>query len=176
MKFKDKSYRIGEIASFYGISLDAARLYDRKGIISPDKDKDNNYRYYSREDLVTMDYVFKMRRMEFSLDDIKKILNENSLLDMGDIVEAREKEIVERIEELEKKLRLIKDYRYKLDYCVKNLDRIDIVDALILFALIYTTVCTKPWSALINCHLRQFLFLRCFRRKILKLFLRKIVH
>ena len=54
MKIKVKNYRIGEIASFYGISLDAARLYDKKGILSPVKDTSNNYRSYSREDLVTM--------------------------------------------------------------------------------------------------------------------------
>jgi len=129
MKIKVKNYRIGEIASFYGISLDAARLYDKKGILSPVKDTSNNYRSYSREDLVTMDYIIKMRKMEFSLDEINAMLNEDSLSDMRDAVTARASEIGERIEELQLKLALLRDYRDKLDYCVDHQHRIEVVEA-----------------------------------------------
>lgn len=126
MKYKVKNYRVGELASYYGLTSDAVRLYDRKGILSPGKNDINNYRMYTREDFVTMDYVMRMRRMELSLDDIRSILNEDSLPDIRGVIRRHESELSARISDLNKKLELLHDYEELLDICIEGFDKIEI--------------------------------------------------
>ena len=57
MKYKLDDYKVGEIAKFYGVSVDTVRFYDRKGVLRPEKKTDNNYRSYNKEEFITMDYI-----------------------------------------------------------------------------------------------------------------------
>ena len=40
MKYKLDDYKVGEIAKFYGVSVDTVRFYDRKGVLKPEKKSD----------------------------------------------------------------------------------------------------------------------------------------
>ena len=75
MKYELKDYHIGEVAKFYGLTVDAVRLYDKKGILSPPKNNETNYRIYSKEDFVTMDYVMRLRRMDIPLESIRDMMH-----------------------------------------------------------------------------------------------------
>jgi DNA-binding transcriptional MerR regulator len=46
----EKSFRIGEIAKITGSAQSAMRFYEERGIIEPDKDRDNRYRLYGPAD------------------------------------------------------------------------------------------------------------------------------
>ena len=128
MKYKVKNYRVGELAEYYGITPDAVRLYDRKGILSPGKNDVNNYRMYSREDFVTMDYVMRMRKLELSLDDIRSILNEDSLNDIRGVIRRHERELSSRIDDLKRKRDMLHDYEELLDICIERFDQIDTLE------------------------------------------------
>ena len=56
MKIQNKQYTAGDLARFYGLSLDTIRLYDRKGILPAQKKTDSDYRLYTRTDLLTLDH------------------------------------------------------------------------------------------------------------------------
>ena len=54
----DKSeYLVGELAEYFGVSNDTLRLYDKKGICSPQKNETNHYRTYSREDFILLEFA-----------------------------------------------------------------------------------------------------------------------
>lgn len=79
MKYQVKDYYVKELADYYGISAQAVRLYDKKGLLPSDKNEVNGYRTYTREDVVTMDYICRLKKMHFSLEEIRRIMNEEPL-------------------------------------------------------------------------------------------------
>ena len=50
---KTGGYLIGDVAQMVGLSRDALRFYEKKGIIKSRK-KENGYRYYLEEDILRM--------------------------------------------------------------------------------------------------------------------------
>ncbi|MFT4007214.1 MAG: MerR family transcriptional regulator [Lacrimispora sp.] len=72
-----KKYSIGEVSSRLGLSRDTLRFYEKKGIIQPEK-QDNGYRAYTYEDIRKLLNVMFYRRLNFSLEDINRILYKNS--------------------------------------------------------------------------------------------------
>ncbi len=73
-----KYYSIGEVSDRLGISRDALRFYEKKGIIQPKKEK-NGYRTYTYDDLYKLSSIIFYRRLNFSLEDIYQILYHSSL-------------------------------------------------------------------------------------------------
>ena len=53
---KKTEYLIGDVAQMVGLSRDALRFYEKKGVINARK-KDNGYRYYSEEDIYKLMYI-----------------------------------------------------------------------------------------------------------------------
>lgn len=129
MKYELKDYHIGEIAKFYGLSVDAVRLYDKKGILTPAKDGETRYRIYSKEDLVTMDYVMRMRRLDISLDRIRQMMYDTDLESIQRIVLEKENEVSAQIQMLQKKEKLLRDYRRKVEACIANMGKVEIVQS-----------------------------------------------
>lgn len=76
MKIPLKKYRVGELAGFYGISADTVRLYDNKGLLFSRKNDRNNYREFTRDDLIVMDNILRLRMLGFSLADIGSIMGD----------------------------------------------------------------------------------------------------
>lgn len=67
--------RIGEIADFFGISLKAMRLYEKKGIIKPAyTDQMTGYRYYTANQVQQLNALIELKALGFSLNEIKSIM------------------------------------------------------------------------------------------------------
>lgn len=67
-------WTVNQISKLSKISTDSLRYYDKMGIISP-KRKENGYRYYDERDLILLKYTTVMKYAQFSLAEIKLILN-----------------------------------------------------------------------------------------------------
>lgn len=68
-------YRIGDVAELVGLSRDALRFYEKKGVITARK-KDNGYRYYSESDIYKLMYILYQRKMNTSLEEIENQISE----------------------------------------------------------------------------------------------------
>ena len=67
--------RIGEIAAFYNVSRKAIRLYEKKGLLTPEvTDPETGYRYYSADQVKQLDALLELKALGFSLVEIKSIL------------------------------------------------------------------------------------------------------
>lgn len=128
MKFKLDDYYVSELAKFYGVSADTIRVYDRRGIISPAKNEDNNYRVYTKEDFVTMDYVMRLRRLDIPLEGIRYILESGEIGETHRVISEREKELEMEIQALLKQQRQLQFYHKKIKECMANLGKIEIVN------------------------------------------------
>ena len=114
MKYKLDDYKVGEVARFYGISVDAVRFYDRKGVLTPEKKKDNNYRSYNKEEFITMDYIMRLRSLGVSIESIKRMVINMTLGNTLEVISETEEEIEIQIAELEMRRRMIRGYKAEL--------------------------------------------------------------
>ena len=102
-------YSIGEVARTLGISTQAIRYYDRKGIIKPKYiNPQTGYRYYNWQQFRILNNIKYMQSLGFKLHDIDFIIKNNDIPYMI------------------KKLNILKnDYTFAIDEIKKKIDTID---------------------------------------------------
>ena len=67
-------YTIGQLAKLAGISTKTLRVYERKGLLVPERNADNSYRLYGEEAVRTLEKIQLMKYLDFSLDQIAEFL------------------------------------------------------------------------------------------------------
>ncbi|MEF9958644.1 MAG: MerR family transcriptional regulator [Niameybacter sp.] len=120
-----KHYLIGDVAKLLPISKDTLRYYDKLGIVSPKKSTQNNYRYYTREDLLALSYVLILRDLELSLEEIKGLICNNSLEGFHLLLDRQEQVInakLTKLQRLKKNLCFFKDDILKVQNHFRKID------------------------------------------------------
>ena len=92
-------YKIGEIASLYGIGTDSLRYYEEIGILKPARD-DNGYRMYNIGDIRTLNVLRELRSIGFSMEEIKAHLADFNLQKTLDLFQAEIEAIDRKTAEL----------------------------------------------------------------------------
>ncbi|WP_425416114.1 MerR family transcriptional regulator [Oricola indica] len=69
---QNKTYRIGELAAEFGVTLRALRFYEDKGLLSPTRI--GRTRVYSCKDRVRLKLITLGKRVGLSLFDIKRLI------------------------------------------------------------------------------------------------------
>lgn len=73
---------IGEFSRVCKVSTKTLRYYAEIGLILPSKiNPENNYRYYTIEQLDTMLLINRLKSYQFSLEEIKEIMDSRELID-----------------------------------------------------------------------------------------------
>lgn len=102
---------IGEFSKICGVSTKTLRYYDEIGLIKPDEiNPENGYRFYSINQLKKMLFINRMKSYQFSLEEIKTIveLEEDQLEEkLCSALNHKRKEIQEKIDTLEDTLKQI---------------------------------------------------------------------
>ncbi|HJB08182.1 MAG TPA: MerR family transcriptional regulator [Candidatus Enterocloster faecavium] len=115
---REAEYQIGDVAKIVGLSCDALRFYEKKGIIKARK-KENGYRCYSQEDLYKLMYIVYHRKMNASLEEIDGILGK-------DVKEGLLKDhVMHRLKEEEEELRRHYQAIARLRLVAQDLDSIE---------------------------------------------------
>jgi DNA-binding transcriptional MerR regulator len=68
------NYTVNELAKLASVSVRTLHHYDAIGLLSPQRHPKNEYRLYDERDLLLLQQILFFRELEFSLDDIKKIV------------------------------------------------------------------------------------------------------
>ncbi|MBE6036587.1 MAG: MerR family transcriptional regulator [Clostridiales bacterium] len=98
---EDKNYYlIGKVSTLCNVPIKTLRYYDKIGLLVPKYRKDNNYRYYTQEQLLTLFMIRKLRLLGIPIKDIKQIVDSGDPADMGAILRERLKAISHDIETL----------------------------------------------------------------------------
>ena len=65
-------YKIGEFSKLTDLSIKTLRYYDEINILKPSKiDNFTNYRYYEEKDLERLKKILYLKRLGFTLEEIK---------------------------------------------------------------------------------------------------------
>lgn len=70
-----KYWSIKEVSELYNINSNKLRFYEKKGLIRPDRDPENGYRRYGKEDLVRIQMILTYRLLELPVERIKTLLD-----------------------------------------------------------------------------------------------------
>jgi len=90
-------YKIGDVSGILGISSDLIRYYEEKGVVSPTKDPNNNYRYYDTWDINYLIDCLWYKNFGFGIEQIANMVSECSY---GEILERLEKKGVDMLAEI----------------------------------------------------------------------------
>lgn len=83
-------YTISQFSKLCNLTVKALRYYDTEGMLKPSFRKaENQYRYYSDEDLKTAQMIHYLRSLEFSIMEIKDILDNNEGEDLSYILQEK---------------------------------------------------------------------------------------
>jgi len=115
-------YTIGELTKLTGLTRRSLRFYETRGLLVPEKRQDNKYRSYSEKNLDRVSRIQFFKKLGFSLDEIKKILNildkEEMLPEVEDALKNRREKCLREIKELNNQektigqfLEILKNYR-----------------------------------------------------------------
>ena len=105
-------YKIGEFSQISRLSVKTLHYYDEENILKPDYiDDETGYRYYRKLSLEKAETIKLLRRLEFSIEEIRAIIcNVSSDDEMADALSARMIEIrskKEHYSQIEKEINLI---------------------------------------------------------------------
>ena len=81
--------RIGEVASRAGVSIQAVRLYERRGLLKRAKRLSSGYRDYPADAVAFIRFIKKAQEHGFTLDEIKSLIHMREL-SSDTATEARE--------------------------------------------------------------------------------------
>lgn len=70
------AYTVNQLAKLSGVTVRTLHYYDEIGLLKPSFLGDNNYRYYQDEELLILQQILFYRKLNFSLNDIQKILGD----------------------------------------------------------------------------------------------------
>lgn len=103
MNLQEK-YSIGEVEKICNIPIKTLRYYDSIKLVIPSfRDAESNYRYYSKEQMVTICIVRKLRMLGFGLKEIHNIINDNKAHILEESIDSKLVEISEEIKKLQQK-------------------------------------------------------------------------
>lgn len=66
--------RIGEVAAGAGVSVQAVRLYERRGLLKPARRLSSGYRDYSAEAVAFVRFIKRAQQHGFTLEEIKSLV------------------------------------------------------------------------------------------------------
>lgn len=98
--------RIKQLAQASGTTEQTIRYYESIGVLPPPRRLPNGYRDYDQTDIERLAFVAGLRRLDFSLDDIREIL---AMRELGEapcsvvlkLLQEKRQEIAQRISELQ---------------------------------------------------------------------------
>ena len=112
---KDKYYSIGRVSEICNIPIKTLRYYDKINVMVPNlRQENNNYRYYSHDQMVRLFIIKRLRYLGFSLEEVKNILKENDIKNIEVIVEEKRNSIKAEIDELNKKYEEVATFKNKI--------------------------------------------------------------
>ena len=107
-------YKIGDVARVLGVSTDILRYYERKGVVTPEKDEHNDYRYYDSWHINFLTDCLWFKNFGFSIEQIADIVRIPNAGEIGQLFSMKEDELRDHIRRCELLLKRSAEHRESL--------------------------------------------------------------
>lgn len=109
-------YSIGEMSKLFNVPVSTLRHYHNKGVFIADYiDEESNYRYYSSEQFELLNNIINLRHGKVPLEKIKEFTTKGDISSLVKAFAEQEKELQNKIEELEEAKKSIETRREYLE-------------------------------------------------------------
>ena len=122
-----EKFLIGELARIFSISSDTLRHYDKLGLLKPEHDSNNNYRYYDIRSMFKLSRILFLKNLGISLGEINDYMknkNRERLLSMlrkkNEEIDARINQLMNLRHKISSKLDLLESVENRLDQISLN--------------------------------------------------------
>lgn len=122
-------YKIGDVARILGVSPDLLRYYEKKGVVSPAKDENNDYRYYDSWDINFLMDCLWFKNFGFSIEQVADIVRIPSTAALSEMLCGKEEELRATIARCQLLLRRSEEHRRDLAKIDSLLYRCEICDS-----------------------------------------------
>ena len=110
-----RKFSIREVSEICNIPSKTLRYYDEIALVVPEfRDESSRYRYYSKDQIITLCIIRKLRKMGFGLKAIQCIISGNTATDLERNIETKLDEIAEEINNLERTYYSMKAFMERL--------------------------------------------------------------
>ena len=113
-------YAIGELCEAFGVTARALRFYEDEQLISPERR--GTSRFYSDRDRARLSWILRGKRVGFSLNEIREMLD---LYDVGDHRQTQRRVTIERCRQ---KIAALRRQKHDIDTTISELE--DFLDTL----------------------------------------------
>lgn len=103
-------YTAGELAKLLGVTARTVRFYDEKRLLIPCGYSKGGYRLYNEDSARRLQKIIMLRFLDFSLEQIQKIMQEESL-DLTQSLEEQESLLLEKKEHIERMIVAVRDMK-----------------------------------------------------------------
>lgn len=90
----------GEVASIMNVTKNTLFHYDKIGLFSPEIKKDNDYRYYSSQQLDLLDAILWLRELDMPLEEIKQFIRNRTPEKLLKLFEVEEELAAQQLRKL----------------------------------------------------------------------------
>ena len=109
---------IGKAAKLSNLTIKAVRYYANIGLVKPQQNIFSGYREYTNEEVAKLKFIGKARKFDFSINECKELL---SLYEDKNRTSKEVKKItLEKISQIENKLKDLNDLKKELSYLANN--------------------------------------------------------
>ena len=102
----EETYYANEFASLAGVTRRTLHYYDEAGLLKPSLYTDANHRLYQREDLLRLQQILTLKRMGFSLAEIRRLLS-SPAYDVRQSLRIQKEAIEQQIKQLRQAARAL---------------------------------------------------------------------
>ncbi|QJW48137.1 MerR family DNA-binding transcriptional regulator [bacterium BFN5] len=125
----NEKWTIGEVAKLFDVSTDTLRYYEKLGLFSSHKNKENGYRYYSYDEIIILMDILFFRNLELPVKEIKRIITKLDVSDIKEILYSSHNIVEHRIQELMKLQNLIYQAASQYELCEELVGKFQFVSA-----------------------------------------------
>ena len=110
-----RKFSIREVSEICNFPSKTLRYYDEIGLVVPAfRDESSRYRYYGKDQIITLCIIRKLRKMGFGLKAIQCIITGNTATDLERNIETKLEELEEEISNLERTYYSMKAFMERL--------------------------------------------------------------
>ena len=103
------TYKTSQLLSILGVSRDALRYYEMKGIVKPNQDETNNYRQYDDYDIYTLLVMDFYKKRNLSTNEVRELQKGKTIDELGMLLEKKDEQLEEDIRNKQYMLQKIRE-------------------------------------------------------------------
>lgn len=123
------NYKIGDVSRILGISTDLLRYYEKKGVVTPTKDKQNDYRYYDAWDINFLIDCLWYKSFGFGIPQTAYLVTDCGHEDLLSMLDEKQTELEESIRHQELLLERMKQHYHEVLHVKQMLGKCEIAQS-----------------------------------------------